>query len=56
MEACDMSTCAATPTTTGDRLSEQGVADAEAIGQTDQHPPYALFVSTVLERISKLNS
>jgi hypothetical protein len=28
----------------GDRLSEQGVADAEAIGRTGLHPPYAAFV------------
>ena len=29
----------------GARLSEQGVADAEAIGRTDLHPPYALFAT-----------
>ena len=34
----------------GDRLSEQGIADAEAIGRTGLHPPYALFVSTGAER------
>ena len=38
----------------GDRLSEQGVADAEAIGQTGLHPPYALFVSTGAERASEM--
>jgi hypothetical protein len=30
----------------GDKLSEKGVADAEAIGKTGLHPPYAAFVST----------
>ena len=34
----------------GDKLSEQGVADAEEIGQTGLHPPYAAFVSTGAER------
>jgi phosphohistidine phosphatase SixA len=38
----------------GDRLSEQGVADAEAIGRTDLHPPYALFVSTGAERATEM--
>jgi broad specificity phosphatase PhoE len=38
----------------GDRLSEQGVADAEAIGQTGLNPPYALFVSTGAERASEM--
>jgi hypothetical protein len=34
----------------GDKLSEKGVADAEAIGKTGLHPPYAAFVSTGAER------
>jgi broad specificity phosphatase PhoE len=38
----------------GDRLSEHGVADAEAIGQTGLYPPYALFVSTGAERASEM--
>jgi broad specificity phosphatase PhoE len=37
-----------------DRLTEQGVADAEAIGQTGLHPPYTLFVSTGAERASEM--
>ena len=38
----------------GDRLSEQGIADAEAIGRTGLHPPYAVFVSTGAERASEM--
>jgi hypothetical protein len=38
----------------GDRLSEQGVADAEAIGRTGLHAPYALFVSTGAERATEM--
>ena len=38
----------------GDRLSEQGVADAEAIGRTGLHSPYAAFVSTGAERASEM--
>jgi hypothetical protein len=38
----------------GDRLSVQGLADAEAIGRTDLHPPYALFVSTGAERATEM--
>jgi phosphohistidine phosphatase SixA len=38
----------------GDRLSEQGVADAEAIGRTGLHPPYALFVSTGADRATEM--
>src|SRR6266487_6851291 len=30
----------------GDRLTPQGVADAEMIGREGLHPPYAAFVST----------
>ena len=37
-----------------DRLSEQGVADAEAIGQTGLHPPYVAFVSTGAERATEM--
>jgi broad specificity phosphatase PhoE len=37
-----------------DRLSEQGVADAEAIGRTGLHPPYALFVSTGAKRTTEM--
>jgi phosphohistidine phosphatase SixA len=38
----------------GDKLSEQGVADAEAIGKTGLHPPYAAFVSTGAERATEM--
>jgi phosphohistidine phosphatase SixA len=38
----------------GDRLSEKGVADAEAIGRTGLHPPYTLFISTGAERASEM--
>jgi hypothetical protein len=38
----------------GDKLSEQGVLDAEAIGETGLHPPYAAFVSTGAERASAM--
>jgi hypothetical protein len=38
----------------GDRLSEQGIADAEAIGRTGLHPPYALFISTGAERATEM--
>ena len=38
----------------GDKLSEQGVADAEAIGRTGLHPPYAAFVSTGAERATEM--
>lgn len=38
----------------GDRLSERGVADAEAIGQSEVHPPYAMFISTGAERASEM--
>jgi broad specificity phosphatase PhoE len=37
-----------------DRLSEQGVADAEAIGRTGLHPPYVLFVSTGAQRATEM--
>ena len=38
----------------GDQLSEQGVADAEAIGRTGLHPPYAAFVTTGAERATSM--
>jgi len=38
----------------GDKLSEQGVADAEKIGRTGLHPPYAAFVSTGAERATQM--
>jgi phosphohistidine phosphatase SixA len=38
----------------GDRLSEKGVADAEAIGRAGLHPPYALFVTTGAERATEM--
>jgi phosphohistidine phosphatase SixA len=38
----------------GDKLSEKGVADAEAIGQTGLRPPYAVFVSTGAERATEM--
>jgi hypothetical protein len=38
----------------GDKLSEKGVADAEAIGKTGLHPPYAAFVSTGAERATAM--
>jgi phosphohistidine phosphatase SixA len=38
----------------GDKLSEQGVADAEEIGRTALHPPYAAFVSTGAERAAEM--
>jgi broad specificity phosphatase PhoE len=37
-----------------DRLSEQGVADAETIGRTGLHPPYVLFVSTGAKRATEM--
>lgn len=40
----------------GDHLSEQGVADAEGIGRTGLHPPYAMFVSTGAERATEMLS
>jgi hypothetical protein len=38
----------------GDRLSERGVAVAEAIGRTGLHPPYAMFISSGAERASEM--
>jgi hypothetical protein len=38
----------------GDKLSQQGVADAEAIGRTRLNPPYAAFISTGAERATEM--
>jgi hypothetical protein len=38
----------------GDRLTAQGVADAEAIGRDRLHPPYAAFVSTGAGRATQM--
>jgi phosphohistidine phosphatase SixA len=38
----------------GDRLTERGVADAEAIGRERLHPPYAAFVSTGAARATQM--
>jgi phosphohistidine phosphatase SixA len=38
----------------GDRLTQQGVADAEAIGRDRLHPPYAAFVSTGAARATQM--
>jgi hypothetical protein len=38
----------------GDRLTAQGVADAEAIGRDRLHPPYAAFVSTGAARATQM--
>jgi phosphohistidine phosphatase SixA len=38
----------------GDRLTPQGVADAEAIGRNRLHPPYAAFVSTGATRATEM--
>src|SRR5207247_11479367 len=38
----------------GDRLTPQGVADAEAIGRDRLHPPYAAFVSTGAARATQM--
>jgi phosphohistidine phosphatase SixA len=38
----------------GDRLTAQGVADAEAIGQEGLHPPYAAFISTGAARATQM--
>ena len=38
----------------GDRLTPQGVADAEAIGRDRLHPPYAAFVSTGAVRATEM--
>ena len=38
----------------GDRLSPQGVADAEVIGRGGLHPPYAAFASTGAGRATQM--
>jgi broad specificity phosphatase PhoE len=38
----------------GDRLTAQGVAQAEAIGRERLHPPYAAFVSTGAARATQM--
>src|SRR5436309_13433958 len=38
----------------GDRLTPQGISDAEAIGQDRLHPPYAAFVSTGAGRATQM--
>jgi phosphohistidine phosphatase SixA len=38
----------------GDRLTDRGIADAEAIGRTRLRPPYAAFVSTGAARASQM--
>lgn len=38
----------------GDALTEQGIADAEAIGRDSLHPPYAAFVSTGAARATQM--
>jgi phosphohistidine phosphatase SixA len=38
----------------GDRLTPQGVADAEVIGRNGLHPPYAAFVSTGAARATQM--
>ena len=38
----------------GDRLTSQGVADAERIGRDGLHPPYTAFVSTGAQRATDM--
>ena len=38
----------------GDRLTPQGVADAEVIGRDGLHPPYVAFVSTGAARTTQM--
>jgi len=38
----------------GDRLTSQGVADAEVIGRDRLHPPYAAFVSSGAARATQM--
>jgi phosphohistidine phosphatase SixA len=38
----------------GDKLSDQGITDAEEIGRTGLHPPYAAFVSSGAERATAM--
>jgi len=38
----------------GDRLSDQGIAEAERIGRDGLHPPYAAFMSTGAQRATQM--
>jgi phosphohistidine phosphatase SixA len=38
----------------GDRLTSEGVSDAERIGRDGLHPPYAAFVSTGAQRATQM--
>ena len=38
----------------GDALTPQGEADAEAIGRTELHPPYAAFISSGAARATQM--
>lgn len=38
----------------GDRLSRDGVAQAQELGRSALHPPYAMFVSTGAERATQM--
>jgi hypothetical protein len=38
----------------GDRVTPQGVADAEKIGRHRLHPPYTTFVSTGAARVTQM--
>jgi len=38
----------------GDRLTPEGMADAEMIGRAGLHPPYAVFVSTGAARATEM--
>ena len=38
----------------GDRLTPQGIADAEAIGRQQLHPPYAAYVSSGATRCTEM--
>jgi hypothetical protein len=38
----------------GDRLTPQGIADAEVISRNELHPPYAAFVSTGAARATEM--
>jgi hypothetical protein len=38
----------------GDRLTSQGISDAERIGREGLHPPYATFVSTGAQRATEM--
>ena len=38
----------------GDRLTEQGIADAEVLGSEGLHPPYSSFVSSGAARATEM--